>query len=47
MHHMMGKAATIWSNETGINRNPADLVEVRRPNDERDRYLSIPELRSL
>ena len=47
MHHMLGKAATIWSNETGINRNPADLVEVRRPNDQRDRYLSIPELRSL
>jgi hypothetical protein len=24
MHHMMGKASTIWSKETGIDRNPAD-----------------------
>ena len=31
MHHMMKKAATIWSKETGIDRNPADLVEIRRP----------------
>jgi len=37
MHHMMEKAATIWSKETGIDRNPADPVEVRRPNDQRDR----------
>jgi len=47
MHHMMKKAATIWSKETGIDRNPADLVEVRRPDDQRDRYLSEDELRRL
>ena len=39
MHHMMEKAATIWSKETGIDRNPADPVEVKRPDDQRDRYL--------
>ena len=47
MHHMMEKAATIWSRETGIDRNPADQVEVRRPDDQRDRYLSEDELRRL
>ena len=47
MHHMMEKASTIWSKETGIDRNPADQVEVRRPDDQRDRYLSEDELRSL
>ena len=47
MHHMMAKASTIWSKETGINRNPADQVEVRRPDDARDRYLSEDELRRL
>src|SRR5436190_20572413 len=47
MHHMMKKAATIWSKETGIDRNPADLVEIRRPDDQRDRYLSQGELRRL
>ena len=47
MHHMMKKAATIWSDETGIDRNPADLVEVRRPNDKRERYLIVDELRRL
>ena len=47
MHHMMEKAATIWSKETGIDRNPADQVEVRRPDDQRDRYLSEDELRRL
>src|ERR1039458_4830432 len=47
MHHMMEKASTIWSRETGINRNPADQVEVRRPDDQRDRYLSEEELRKL
>ena len=40
MHHLMEKASTIWSMETGIDRNPADQVEVRRPDDSRDRYLS-------
>ena len=47
MHHMMAKASTIWSKETGIDRNPADQVEVRRPDDQRDRYLSEEELRRL
>jgi integrase len=47
MHHMMEKACTIWSKETGIERNPADEVEVRRPDDARDRYLSDGELRRL
>ena len=47
MHHMMEKASTIWSKDTGIDRNPADQVEVRRPDDQRDRYLSEEELRRL
>ena len=47
MHHMMEKASTIWSRDTGIDRNPADQVEVRRPDDQRDRYLSEDELRQL
>jgi integrase len=47
MHHMMAKASTIWSKDTGIDRNPADQVEVIRPDDQRDRYLSQDELRSL
>jgi len=47
MHHMMEKASTIWSKETGIDRNPADQVEVMRPDDQRDRYLSEDELRNL
>jgi integrase len=47
MHHMMKKASTIWSKETGIDRNPADQVEVMRPDDQRDRYLSEDELRKL
>ena len=47
MHHMMAKASTVWSKETGIDRNPADQVEVRRPDDGRDRYLSADELRRL
>jgi integrase len=44
MHHMMGKAASIWSKETGIDRNPADAVEVKRPDDRRSRYLSAEEI---
>jgi integrase len=44
MHHMMEKAATIWSEETGIDRNPADQIEVKRPDDQRERYLSADEL---
>jgi integrase len=47
MHHMMKKAATIWSKETGIDRNPADAVEVKRPNDQRERYLSVEEIQEL
>jgi integrase len=47
MHHMMEKASTIWSKETGIDRNPADQVEVKRPNDQRERYLSAEEIASL
>ena len=47
MHHMMEKASTIWPQETGIDRNPADQVEVRRSDDQRDRYLSEDELRKL
>jgi hypothetical protein len=47
MHHMMGKAATIWSKETGIERNPADQVEVVRPNDQRERYLEAEEIQAL
>jgi hypothetical protein len=41
MHHMMGKASSIWLEETGSDRNPADLVEVKRPDDQRERYLSL------
>src|SRR5277367_6366474 len=47
MHHMMEKASTLWSRETGLDRNPADLVEVRRSDDSRERYLSEEELRRL
>lgn len=47
MHHMMEKAATIWSKETGIDRNPADQVEITRPNDQRERYLSAEEIPRL
>ena len=47
MHHMMKKAATIWSKDTGIDRNPADQVGVKRTDDQRDRYLSEDELRTL
>ncbi|HLO08608.1 MAG TPA: hypothetical protein VK198_18350, partial [Terriglobales bacterium] len=31
MHHMMAKATTVWSKDTGLDRNPADAVELRRP----------------
>jgi integrase len=47
MHHMMEKAATIWSKETGIDRNPADDVEVKRPDDQRERYLSAEEIQKV
>ena len=47
MHHMMEKAATIWSKETGIERNPADAVDVVRPDDQRERYLEAEEIHKL
>jgi len=47
MHHMMAKASTIWSKETGIDRNPADEVEVKRPDDQRERYLNAEEISRL
>ncbi len=47
MHHLLGRAATIWSEETGIDRNPADEVEVNYPDDQRDRYLSQEEIPRL
>src|SRR5258708_17941637 len=47
MHHMMEKASVIWSKNTGIDRNPADQVEVCRPDDQRERYLSAEEISSL
>jgi integrase len=47
MHHMMEKSSTIWAKETGIDRNPADLIEVRRPNDQRERYLAAEEIARL
>jgi len=47
VHHMLAKASTIWSKETGIDRNPADEVDVKRPDDQRDRYLSAAEISSL
>ncbi|HEV2222047.1 MAG TPA: hypothetical protein VGR84_03505, partial [Candidatus Acidoferrales bacterium] len=47
MHHMMAKAASIWSKETGIDRNPADEVEVTRPDDQRERYLDADEISKL
>jgi integrase len=47
MHHMMAKATSIWAKETGLDRNPADLIEVNRPDDSRDRYLSVDELLRL
>jgi site-specific recombinase XerD len=43
MHHMMEKASTIWSKVTGIDRNPADQVEVEQVDDSRERCLSEEE----
>src|SRR5258708_7685030 len=47
MHHTMEKASVIWSKETGLDRNPADQVEVYRPDDQRGRYLSAQEISSV
>ena len=44
---MMKKASTIWSKDSGIDRNPADMVEVKRPDDTRERFLSKEELHRL
>ena len=37
----------IWSKDIAIDRNPADQIEVKRPDDQRERYLSTQEIRSL
>jgi integrase len=47
MHHMMEKASTMWTKLTGIDRNPADQVEVEQVDDARERYLSEEELLRL
>ncbi len=47
MHHMMRKASTIWATVTGIDRNPADQIEVEHVDDTRKRYLSEKELPRL
>ena len=47
MRHMMQKASTIWSKQTGIDKNPASLIEVNRPDDSRERFLSSRHIRLL
>jgi integrase len=47
LHHMLGRAATIWSKETGIDRNPADQIEIQRVDDQRDRFLNHEEIQRL
>jgi site-specific recombinase XerD len=47
MHHLMGKACTLWSKQTGIDRNPADQTEIKRADDQRERYLPSDELAAL
>jgi integrase len=47
MHHLMEKATTIWVKDTGLDRNPADMIEVKRPNDSRTRFLAKDELERL
>src|SRR5260370_39255167 len=44
MLHMMENAATIWSKETGVDPNPADEVEVIRPDDASERNLAVDEI---
>jgi hypothetical protein len=44
---MMAKASSICSKDTGLERNPADEVEVRGPDDSGNRYLSEDEPGSL
>ena len=47
MHHMLGRAATVWTKDTGLARNPAAGIKIRRPDDQRDRFLLAEELPSL
>ncbi len=47
MHHMLGRAVTVWTKDTGLTRNPADEIEIRRPDDQRDRFLLAEELPRL
>ena len=47
MHHLMKKASTIWSKGTGLTQNPADMVEIKRSDDSRERFLSKEELKRL
>ncbi len=47
MHHLMKKASTIWSKETGLTQNPADMIEIKRSDDSRERFLSKEELKRL
>ena len=44
LHHLLSRASSVWATETGLNRNPADDIEVVRPNDQRDRFLSRDEM---
>ena len=47
MHHLMKKASTIWSKGTGLTQNPADMIEIKRSDDSRERFLSKEELKRL
>ena len=37
----------MWAKDTGLTRNPADEIEIRRPDDQRDRFLLAEELPRL
>ena len=47
LHHLFGRAMTVWTKDTGLSRNPADEVEVERPDDARDRFLTEEEIPRL
>jgi hypothetical protein len=47
MHHIVGKASGVWSKETDVDRNPVDLVEVKRPDDQRERHLTAGEIATV
>ena len=47
LHHLFGRATTVWTKDTGLSRNPADEVEVERPDDSRDRFLTEEEIPRL